>query len=199
MSGPRSADTSAPARKTAGKRERPKCWALLDFPPVRCGAFLVASMLVLVVGCTTDSGNEVQTPLPRTTTEAATAPTSGDVSAATYMPVSHDPHCLAYESLNYCFAIAPTVFGVGNMPVRKVTWQQWGAEVAVGRGEILTRSGSCAVGTSPFPRSSCGRSWYRAVKFAVSDPITCDGVRTYSHLRIYGEGALALPLRCPSS
>jgi hypothetical protein len=146
-------------------------------------------MLVLLAGCTTDAGNEAKT--PRTTTEAATAPPTEDVSAATYMPVSHDPHCLDYESLNYCFAIAPTQLPVGNMPVGKVTWQQWGAEVAVGRGEILTRE--C------IPSCAGGRSWYRDVKLAVSDPITCDGVRTYSRLRVDGVDAFALPLPCPSS
>lgn len=147
-------------------------------------------MLLLLAGCTTDTGNEVQTPQLRTT-EAATAPISDDVSAATYMPVSHDPDCLDYESLGYCFAIAPTLFGVGNMPVRNVTWQRWGAEVAVGRGEILTRE--C------IPSCVGGRSWYRDVKFAVSNPITCDGVRTYSRLLVDGVDVLALPLRCPSS
>jgi hypothetical protein len=146
-------------------------------------------MLVLLAGCTTD--NEAQTPRPRTTTEAATAPTSEDISAAIYMPVSHDPGCLNTASLNYCFAVAPTAFPVGNMPVRVFTWQQWGAEEAVGRGEILTRE--C------IPSCVGGRSWYRDVTFTVSHPITCDGVRTYSRLRVDGGRALALPLRCPSS
>jgi hypothetical protein len=160
---------------------------------MRCGAFLVASVLVLLAGCGTDTADEAQTPRPVTTTESAKASTSEDVSAAIYMPVSHDPGCLNTASLNYCFAVAPTLLPVGNMPLRKVTWQQWGGEEAVGRGELLTRE--C------IPSCVEGRSWYRDVTVTVSDPITCDGVRTYSRMRIDGERALlplALPLRCSS-
>ena len=105
-----------------------------------------------------------------------------------YMPVSHDPRCLKYASLNYCFAVAPRLFPLGNMPVRILTWQRWGAEQAVGRGEILTRE--C------IPSCAAGRSWYEDVTVTVSAPVTCDGVRTYSRMRVDGERRHALPLPC---
>jgi hypothetical protein len=133
---------------------------------VRCGAFLVASILAFLAGCTAGTDNEAQS----------------------YMPVTHDPGCLSTANLNYCFAVEPAALPVGNMPVRNVTWQQWGAERAVGQGELLTRE--C------IPSCVEGRSWYRNVTVTVSDPITCEGVRTYSRMRVDRELEFALPLRC---
>jgi hypothetical protein len=116
-----------------------------------------------------------------------------DERLATYMPVSHDPHCLDYESLDYCFRVAPRQFGLGNMPVGDVTWQRWGAEQAVGRGEVLTRE--C------IPSCVGGRSWWEKVTVTVSVPVNCDGIRTYSRLRVQSrpsssEYAYGLPLPC---
>jgi hypothetical protein len=116
----------------------------------------------------------------------------GDRAAPIYMPVSHDPQCLEYESLDYCFRVAPRQFGLGNMPVGDVTWQRWGAEQAVGRGEVLTRGPSTRLGRP---------SWYEEMTVTISVPINCDGIRTYSRLRVHrrpssSEFTYTLPLPC---